>query len=126
MSVEAGLRARIEREVTEFDTAGALGSGDVPVLASPRLVAWAEAACVAALDDALKAGETTVGTEIRLAHLQSTPVGDEVTISAVLEAVDGRQLTFAVEAGDSRAIIARGHLVRVLVDRDRFLQRVAG
>ncbi len=123
MVVEAGLRSRIEREVTDADTAAALGSGDVEVLGSPRVLAWAEAACVAALDGALENGETTVGMRMQLDHLQPTTVGEHVTISAELELVEGRRLTFRVEASDRSGTIAEGRVVRVLVDRNRFLQR---
>jgi fluoroacetyl-CoA thioesterase len=125
MSVEAGLSARIEREVTDLDTASALGSGDVAVLASPRLLAWAEAACLAALRGALEADETTVGTQMQLDHVQPTPVGGLVTIGAVVERVEGRRLTFAVSATDGHGTIATGRVVRVLVERDRFLERAA-
>jgi fluoroacetyl-CoA thioesterase len=123
MVVEAGLHSRIEREVTDADTAAALGSGDVEVLGSPRVLAWAEAACVAALDGALENGETTVGMRMQLDHLQPTTVGEHVSISAELERVEGRRLTFRIEASDRSGTIAEGRVVRVLVDRNRFLER---
>jgi len=125
MSVEAGLSARIEREVTGLDTASALGSGDIDVLSSPRLLAWAEAACLAALGDSLDEGETTVGTRIDVDHVRPTPVGGLVTITAKLERVEGRRLTFVIEATDRRGTIGGGRVVRVLVDRDRFLEQEA-
>lgn len=123
MSVEAGLSARIEREVTDLDTATAMGSGDVEVLATPRVLAWAEAACIAALGDTLGAGETTVGMRMQIDHVQPTAVGGRVHIEARIERVEGRRLTFTVEATDRRGTIAAGRVVRVLVDRDRFLER---
>lgn len=123
MSVEAGLSACIERTVTELDTAAALGSGDLEVLGSPRLLAWAEAACLAAVDASLDATETTVGARIQIEHLQPTAVGESVTISAELERVEGRRLTFAVEASARHGKIVTGRVVRVLVDRERFLER---
>lgn len=123
MSLEAGLSACIEREVTDGDTAVAFGSGDVEVLATPRVLAWAEAACLAAIDTTLEQGETTVGMRMQIDHVQPTPIGGGVTISAEVQRVEGRRLTFAVEASDSRGTIAEGRIVRVVVDRDRFLQR---
>lgn len=125
MSVEAGLQARIERQVTDHDTAIALGSGDVAVLATPRVLAWAEAACVEAVRGHLAATETTVGMRIQLDHVQPTAAGGTVTITAEIERVEGRRLTFAVEATDPRGTIAVGRVVRVMVDRDRFLERAA-
>ena len=123
MSVEAGLSATIEREVTDLDTATALGSGDVDVLATPRVLAWAEAACLAALHDVLDDDETTVGMRIQLDHVQPTPVGRAASIHAEVERVEGRRITFTVEASDARGTIATGRVVRVIVDRDRFLER---
>ncbi|MEZ5247535.1 MAG: hotdog domain-containing protein [Acidimicrobiales bacterium] len=123
MSVDAGLVARIERKVSDDDTAMAMGSGDVDVLSTPRVLAWAEAACVQAVAGHLEPGQTTVGMRMQIDHVQPSPVGADVTISAVLDRVEGRRLTFAVEAGDVRGIIASGRVVRVLVDRDRFLER---
>ncbi|MFT5203359.1 MAG: fluoroacetyl-CoA thioesterase [Candidatus Aldehydirespiratoraceae bacterium] len=125
MSVEAGLSASIDREVTHLDTATALGSGDVEVLATPRVLAWAEAACIAALDGLLADGETTVGMRMQIDHVQPTPVGRMVHVRAEVERVEGRRLTFTVEASDSRGTIASGRVIRVLVERNRFLERAA-
>ena len=123
MSVEAGLRGCIERDVTDLDTAVALGSGDVDVLSTPRVLAWAEAACVAALGDRLEEGQTTVGLTMQIDHVQPTGIGARISINAEVERVEGRRLTFAVEASDSRGTIAVGRIVRVMVDRGRFLER---
>ncbi len=126
MSVDAGLAARIERRVTDLDTATAMGSGDVEVLSTPRVLAWAEAACVEALAGRLEPGQTTVGMRMQIDHVQPSPVGAAITITAEVERVEGRRLTFAVEATDGRSTIAAGRVVRVLVDRDRFLERATG
>jgi predicted thioesterase len=115
--------------VGEADTAIALGSGDVPVLATPRLLAWLEAATVRAAA-VLPPGRTSVGTRVELDHLHATPVGAEVTCSASVVAADGRQLTLEVEATEQRAagpvVVARGRVVRAVVERERFLGRAAG
>lgn len=126
MSVDAGLTARTERQVTEADTAATFGSGDVEVLATPRVLAWAEAACLAAIEGRLDEGQTTVGMRMQIDHVQPSAVGSSVTVSAELERVEGRRLTFSVEATDGRGVVASGRVVRVVVDRDRFLERAAG
>jgi predicted thioesterase len=118
-----GLSASLTHVVEETDTALAVGSGDVPVLATPRLIALAEAASVEALADELAPGMTTVGYEVQLAHLAPTPVGGKVTIEATLENVESRRLTFRVSVNDTRGLVAAGKVTRVIVVRDRFIER---
>lgn len=122
----AGVR---EFAVTDDDTATALGSGDVPVLATPRLVAWLEAATVACLADVLDDASTSVGTRIEVEHSSASPVGAHVTAAASISYVDGRLVRFEVAAehrvGDGApAVVATGRITRVVVDRDRFLARL--
>lgn len=121
MAPRPGASARSTHTVTDADTAIALGSGSVPVLATPRVVAWAEAATVAALDGRLDDGSTTVGTNVTLDHVAPTPVGATVRAEAVLDAVDGRRLTFSVSVSDDHREVASGRITRVLVDVERFL-----
>ena len=121
MPLEPGAQATVEDVVRDEMTALALGSGDVPVLGTPALIALCERAAVAAVAGALAAGQTTVGASIRIDHLAPTPVGAAVRATARLEQVDGRRLTFAIEAGDGAGPIARGTHGRVIVDRDGFL-----
>jgi fluoroacetyl-CoA thioesterase len=125
MDLEPGLTARVELTVTEADTAQEVGSGDVPVLATPRLLALAEAATVRATARHLPAGTTTVGTRVQLDHLLATPVGRTVMAAATLSTVDGRRLAFDVTVHDGAGLAARGTIERVLVDRQRFLAKVA-
>ena len=120
--MEPGQRAEIAVVVGAADTAAALGSGDVPVLGTPRLLALAEAATVKAVAGALAPGQTSVGTSIRLEHTAASPVGMRVTVTAELTAVDGRRLTFRVEAVDARGtMLGLGTVERVMVDREKFL-----
>jgi predicted thioesterase len=123
-----GLTAHLDREVGDADTATALGSGDVPVLATPRLLAWLEAATVAAVADALPAGSTSVGTRVEVEHLAASRVGAAVRLTASLAHVDGRLLRFEVAAEEERAdgpvVVATGRVTRVVVDRERFLSRL--
>lgn len=123
MPIEPGLSAVTTLVVTDQDTAVAFGSGDVPVLATPRVVALAEQATVAAVEHALASGRTTVGSEVQLTHLAPTPVGGEVTAEAVLEAVEGRKLVFRVTVNDPRGLVAAGYVTRVLVERSRFMEK---
>lgn len=125
MGLEVGLQAALIHVVAEQDTAAAVGSGDVPVLATPRLLALAEAACIAALGEAaVTDASTTVGTRVDLEHLLAVPVGDTVRVAARLDAVEGRRLRFEVVAtDDTDGIVARAVLDRVLVDRMRFMAR---
>jgi len=112
--------------VTSVDTAAAVGSGDVPVLATPQVIAWLEAATVAACDD-LPPGSTTVGTRVDVEHLIATPLGAAVATEAQIVHRDDRLLRFEVTAfhdvGDGPVLVAHGHITRVVVDRDRFLAR---
>ncbi|HEV7525461.1 MAG TPA: hotdog domain-containing protein [Acidimicrobiia bacterium] len=123
MGVASGLTASITLKVEEGDTALAIGSGDVPVLATPRLVTLVEKASVAALGTQLGPDKTSVGYEVQLAHLSPTPVGSEVTAEATLESVEGRRLTFRVSVTDARGLVAAGRITRVVVVRDRFIER---
>jgi predicted thioesterase len=124
MELAVGLSADVAREVTDADTAQAIGSGDVPVLGTPRLVAWAEAATVAAVGNHLDAGQTTVGTHVALRHRAPSVVGTTITVRAELIDVDGVSLRFAVVAHDGEHEIAQGEVERAVVDRQRFLGRV--
>ena len=112
--------------VTSEDTAIALGSGNVPVLATPRLIAWLEAATVEACPD-LAPEETSVGTRVDVEHLLATPVGARVDAAAEVVHRDGRLLRFAVTAhhdvGEGPVLIAQGQVTRVVVRREPFLAR---
>jgi len=123
VSVQPGLSAKIELKVGEQDTALALHSGDVPVLATPRVVALCEQASVAALAGELEEGTTSVGMRVQLDHLAPTAIATEVTAEATLEKVEGRRLTFTVAVRDARSLVAAGKVTRVLVDRAAFLSK---
>lgn len=122
-SFRPGATARVELTVTDADTAQALGSGDVPVLATPRVLALAEAATVAATATELPTGMTTVGTRVTLEHLAATPVGRSVAAMAKLAEIDGRRLVFDVVVFEAGTTVARGSVERILVDRHRFVER---
>jgi fluoroacetyl-CoA thioesterase len=121
MTLEPGLQATFRYTVADADTAVAVGSGEVPVLATPRVVALVERATVAAVAGALAAGATTVGARVELDHLAPSRVGAELEVTAVLERVAGRRLEFAVRLRDGERTVARGLITRVVVDADAFL-----
>jgi predicted thioesterase len=125
-SLTPGLTARVELTVTDSDTAQAVGSGDVPVLGTPRVLALAEAATVAATARELPAGMTTVGLRVELDHQAPTPVGRTVVAQARLAQVDDRRLRFEVTVTDGTTTVAQGRIDRVLVDRHRFVERACG
>ncbi|HEX6473389.1 MAG TPA: hotdog domain-containing protein [Streptosporangiaceae bacterium] len=126
MPLTPGLRAEVRIVVAESDTASAIGSGDVPVLATPRLLALAEAATVAAVQEHLDPGTTTVGTCVVLEHKAASPIGAEVVALAQLAEVDRRRLVFNVEATEGDKTIGAARVERFIVDREKFLGRLAG
>lgn len=119
--MELGATAEVTWSVDESDTAIAQQSGNVPVLATPRLVAICEAAAVAAIASELVEGETTVGSHIAIDHLAPSPVGAEITARAELIEIKGRKLVFEVTATEGEKIIGQGIHHRARVDKSRFL-----
>jgi predicted thioesterase len=118
------LTGSFDGTVADADSAIALGSGSVPVLATPRLVAWLEAAAVEALMGTIPDGHTSVGTLIEMQHLAATPIGGAVTAVATVVAVDGKKVEFDLQATDDRAVIAKGRHIRAIVNETRFLARL--
>lgn len=115
-----GKRASVTLEVSEEDTALALGSGDVAVLATPRVLALAEQAAVRALAACLPEEKTSVGSWVELEHLLPSRVGDTVTAEAVLLGVHGRRLEFSISVTADGQEVAHCRHHRVLVSRSRF------
>jgi len=102
-----------------------VGSGSLPVLATPRLLAWCEAVTCAAIDPTLEQGRTSVGTRVTLEHLAASPVGAEITVSASSSYVDGRLVRFTVAAREGAKLVGNGEVTRVVVDAERFLSRLS-
>ncbi len=126
MDIEPGLSGRVVLTVGDADSAIAMGSGDVAVLATPRVVALMEAAAVVAIEGALPIGFTSVGSRIEVDHLAPTAVGAEVVAHAVVTGVEGRSVCFDVTVDEGNPTVARGSHVRVVVERERFVSRLAG
>ncbi|TGX82258.1 dihydrolipoamide acyltransferase [Palleniella muris] len=122
--MEKGLTHTSCLTVKESDTAIALGSGDMPVLATPRMMALMENAAMLAVAGSLQEGETTVGGHIESSHLCPTPVGKAVEATARLTKVDGRKLTFEIEAYCDGTLLGKGSHLRFIVNREKFLGRL--
>ena len=121
--VNTGVSGSVELAVTTADTAVALRSGDVPVLATPRVVGLCEEATVIALAGQLDPTETTVGTRVELTHLAPIRVGSIVRASATLEKTEGRRLIFSVTVTDHAGLVAAGKITRVVVNTQQFLDK---
>lgn len=110
--------------VTEADTAEALGSGSLPVLGTPRLLAWCEAATCAAIEPLLTPGETSVGTRVELEHTRASRVGVRIEVDATPVHRDGRLHRFSVLAREAAgSVVGTAVVTRVVVDAERFLAR---
>ena len=124
------MEATLSFTVTDDDTAVAVGSGSLPVLGTPRLLAWCEATTCAAIDPTLDAASTSVGTRVDLEHVGASAIGQEVKVTASASYVDGRLHRFTVAArnvgpdGDEGKLVGTGEITRVVVDRERFLSRL--
>jgi predicted thioesterase len=123
MPARPGLTSSVELTVTEGDTALAMSTGDVPMLATPRIIALVEEATVAALDGELQPGCTSVCMRVQVEHISPTPVGAKIRAEVTLERVEGRRLSFSVSARDDRGLVAAGRVTRVVVDRGHFLEK---
>jgi fluoroacetyl-CoA thioesterase len=128
MALAPGLRSFVGITVADTDTAVAMGSGDVPVLGTPRLLALAEAATVAAIRPRLEPGQTSVGTSAVMEHNRPSPIGAEVVVEAELTEVDDRRLVFSfrarqISSRDHVVVLGAGTLERIVVDRDGFVSR---
>ena len=124
MMIDIGLSEVVSVTVTVEDTAVALGSGDVPVLGTPRVVALCEQASVAVLSGLLPQGSTSVGTSFSLDHIAASGVGANVTAKATVTGVEGRKVEFDVELVDGAKIAATGTHIRFIVNRTRFERSV--
>lgn len=122
--LQIGLASEVSEFVTEQLTAASVKSGLVSAYATPAMMALMENASVMAIQKYLPKGQTSVGAEISLQHLAPTPVGVRVRARSQVIALDGRRVTFQVEAWDHKEKIGEGTHVRVIVDAARFKDRV--
>jgi fluoroacetyl-CoA thioesterase len=123
-ALHVGARGDQTILVTDDLTAAAMGSGSLPVLATPAMIALMEAAAVAAIDQLLPEGQASVGIEINVRHLSATPVNEEIIASAIVTQIDGKRVTFEVRAWDRKELIGEGTHVRYIIDEVRFMSRL--
>ncbi len=119
-----GLMGKSEMTVKKRDLVSRLGRIKVDVLSTPRLIQLMEAAALEAIQGFLQSGQMTLGTLLKIRHLSPTPLGMRVTAHAVLKDVDDKRLLFWVDAHDELEKIAEGEHERILVSRERFLQKI--
>lgn len=125
MIIELGVSAESRLVVTEDLSAEAMGSGDMAVLATPAMVALMENAAMMAVRPLLDEGSTTVGVAISTSHIKASKIGSEVRAEARVVAVDGRKIEFEITAYDGDSIIGEAKHTRFIVDRAKFLSKLA-
>ena len=121
--MNVGDKFEVKITVGDSDTAKAVGSGTLAVLATPRMIALMEECAYKCIGDSLEAGSTSVGTLMDVKHLSATPVGMDVTAIAEVTEVDGRRVAFKVEAYDGAGLIGQGVHERFVVFEEKFLSK---
>lgn len=124
-AVQVGLKNTVSEEVTEEKTARAMGSGSLPVYATPAMTCLMEKAATEAVETLVPEGWTTVGISLHVAHTAATPVGLTVRAEAEVTAVEGRKIIFTVRAYDDQGEIGVGSHERFAVAREKFLAKAA-
>jgi fluoroacetyl-CoA thioesterase len=119
-----GLNGMSEMVVAEEDLVSHLGGVSVDVLSTPRLIQLLEAAAIETIKDYVPDEQVSLGTRVNIKHLSATPLGMKVTAHALLRSVEKNRLTFMVDAYDEKEKVAEGEHERILVPKERFLQRV--
>ncbi len=122
--LEVGLRHMSELTVTDAVTAVKMGSGDMPVLATPAMMALMENAAMLAVANELPEGCTTVGGHISSSHLRPSKIGDVIRAVAEVTRIDGRKIEFKVAAFSGDVLIGEGNHLRFIVDRERFMSKI--
>lgn len=122
--LKEGLIYKSTTTVSNENSASTMGSGNLPVFATPAMVALMENAAMLSVADALPKGFTTVGSEMNVQHIKPSPIGAQITAIALLTAVEGRKLTFDVSAYDGEEQIGTGVHVRFMVDIERFMNKI--
>lgn len=121
--MEVGMQHSISETVDGQNTAAAVGSGLLPVYATPAMVALMERSAAECVAPCLEAGKTSVGTHLDIRHVSASPVGIRITCTATLTEIDGRRLVFRVEASDAKGLIGEGTHERFIVDSERFMAK---
>lgn len=125
--LKTGIKAKLSETVVPENTADSIGSGTLPVYATPCMIALIERTAVLCLAPYIGEGQASVGTLVNIQHLSATPIGCAVTCEAELTEIDRRRLTFTVEVTDSSgAVIGKGTHERFIVDSEKFMEKASG
>lgn len=122
--LEIGLKYTSTITVTDSVTAIAVGSGDMPVLATPMMMALMENAAMLAVKNELPDGSTTVGGHIESSHLKPSKVGDVVSATAEVTKVEGKKISFRIAAYSGETLLGEGTHLRFIVDKEKFMSRL--
>ena len=117
------IRNRIEMTVDESHTALAMGSGELPVFATPAMIALIEETCWRSVAESLDEGSGTVGTRLDISHVSATPAGMKVWCESELVQREGRRLEFNVEVYDEAGLVGKGTHERFIIDNARFMEK---
>lgn len=121
--LKIGVRGEKSVAVAMENTAAALGSGCLPVFATPAMITLMEFCAAESVGDFLDDGQSTVGTRIDIRHLSATPVGMTVRCETELVEIDRRRLVFACKAFDEAGLVGEGTLERFIVDNEKFMEK---
>lgn len=124
--METGITGLQEEIVTEEKAAESMGSGELPVYATPAMIALIEKTAWMSVAGELEEGQGTVGTKLDVEHVSASPLGARITCKTTLTEVDRRRLVFSVEVTDDAGLIGRGTHERFIVDNERFLTKAKG
>ncbi len=122
-SLKTGIQGEARATVSDGNTAIALGSGGVPVFATPAMIALMENAALSSVEPYLPEGHTTVGIKISSSHIAATPLGMEVIARSELTEIDGKRLVFKVEAFDAKEKIGEGIHERFIINKEKFMKK---
>ena len=121
--MNVGLKHTIKETVTPDKTAATVGSGLLPVYATPAMIALMEKCASECVAPYIEDGKSSVGTMLNVKHLAASPIGIEITCTATLTEVDGRRLVFSLEASDEKGPIGEGTHERFVIDVERFMAK---
>jgi fluoroacetyl-CoA thioesterase len=122
--IQPGLTLEESFFVAEAHLANHVGSGGLPVLATPVMITWMEQLSHRLLEENLPAGTSSVGVQMTVQHLAPTPPGGVVRVRCQVVEVIGREVLFEVKAWDEHELVGEGHHRRVIIDSERFMRRV--
>lgn len=121
--VESGIKGHQETTVTAANVATRVGSGRVPVFATPMMIALIEKAACLSIDPYLEAGQSSVGVQVNVSHIAATPMGMKVWADTEVTAIDRRRISFKVQVYDERGLIGEGTHERFIIDIEKFLSK---